>query len=221
MPKLPQPHTEYEFLLTAPVYYEDTTRVKGSRVVINSNLMREERFYGYTFRTDRLLRDHVFCKGFTPELLQKTSIEMRDLTVPRFNDRPDSSVVQSFFSYNVAAHGYGEVCRCSENMYLLDLTEYGGIIRRLKHLNDRLKGVPLVPAELFTVETAHPIPGSMVVGRLKPIPEHSYNHPRRLTLQANPLYTGGVGGVQEVVNLFNKGDDWVIIKAPRFTMNSP
>ena len=215
MPKLPQPHAEYEFLLTEPVYYEDTSRVKGSRVVINSNLMFEERFYGYTFRSDRLSKDHVFCKGFTPELLQKPSIEMRDLTFPRFNARPDSSVVQSFFSHSVASHGYGEVCRCSENMYLLDLTEYGGIMRCLKHLNDQLKGKPFVPADLCTVETAHPIPGSMVVGRLKPIPDHSYNFPRRLTLQANPLYIGGVGGVQEVVNLFNKGDDWVIIKTPR------
>ncbi|MCW7552443.1 hypothetical protein NX722_07255 [Endozoicomonas gorgoniicola] len=208
-------------LLTKSLFFQDTTRIPGSRCAPSFRRV-EPRFFGYVYRcVDADDITFMFENGIFPI---KCNLETGVYIVRRYQSYAKSGHVLTDVSTPLnllnTPNFYTYICYYQarylypswrNHTFLIDIRELGGIVHKTpswspeyKNLNSRaFDGFPITK-KIFDVVITYPVSASKIVGVIKELPSPNLSqHSEQLKLYVNPNYTGGMEGAMAVAASFN------------------
>ena len=206
-------------LLTKPIFFQNTTLLEGT-VTTAPDSRGERRHYGYAFLPDDQNILDAFSKGFYPKHLEWLPRELTEVSTSR--RICGDATIQSYICHFAACQN-----TAWRNMYLVDLRELGGIVKRAsnppfptarhvrpayydgyRHGDLAFERYPFT-REFHRLETLAPVPGEAVIGM---VTCSNYSVPMfRIKLHINPDYRQGAEGVRTIADLFNGENAWVMV----------
>ena len=230
-------------LLTKSLLFQDTTKIEGS--YFTNEIQRGlRRFFGYVYRYTRDDNDvpYVFENGLSTAEYDIESGEPTSYGFHRhgktYGFRLTDLSTLTDLKGGIVTHicCYQTLCSqliCS-SVYLIDIRELGGIVRREPWIryDDAIVPQSNIPAcphddidgqafvrfpvneEVFDVVIMYPVSKSRIVGVIKTFPLSKRSlHSQQLKLYVNPNYTGGMEGAMAVAASFNGESEWEMVDA--------
>ncbi|MCW7553116.1 hypothetical protein NX722_10810 [Endozoicomonas gorgoniicola] len=204
--------------MTKSILFQNTTLLEGTTITAPDS-KGERRFYGYAFLPDDQDILDVFSKGFYPRHLECYPRELTEVSTSR--RIRGVATIQSYICHYAAYQYIYQRITSGNEIYLVDLREVGGIVKRAStpafcchgyRQGDSAFQLFPFTREYHRLETLAPVPGEAVIGMVTSFKVRTYFAPlTKLKLHINPGYRQGVEGVRAIADLFNGESDWVMV----------